>query len=632
MEQSQQLGGAYGLQKTAILFAVLLCAGVAFAVIPAAGETTIADCKENDSTAVIDESGLYTLAGDLSGTETCIEITANNVTLDGQGASVTADDISASGIVATGVTNVTVTNLSVSGWGAGISYENSTDSIITDVTATGNDYGIYIEDSEAILVEDTSATENDYGVYAESSLDTVVYRTVATENDDTGVSFYQSSDGAVIESNASANGFAGIYVYDGTENTIIDSVANDNEDDSGLWLEYADENVVVNNTFNGNYWGVALYPDSNNNTLVDNVANDNFYYGFHVYSGSNENVLANNTANRNLEYGGFVIEPDSNDNELVDNTAQDNLWDVYIEDSTGNTVTDLDIGNSTAPETTLSFSAEDIQLRSVDSPPSDPVGYVGIDRYFEAESLSDSAFLNVSLQYESEDIPDDAEASLLDLLRYDGDDWMSVGATVDTEAQVVTANITEFSTVGAFAQGTLSNLDIAGQGTDAVIAPGASENVSVLVTNLGDESESFPVTLTIENGGEQVTETVNTTELAVGENETVVFEAVTDALELGSYDVTVSTGDVALSGSLSVNPDVTGDGQPARDTTGDGLLNDINGDGEFTIADVQALFTNLNTPVVQENYELFRFAGVETERVSVFDVQGLFTQYQQQAT
>ena len=72
-------------------------------------------------------------------------------------------------------------------------------------------------------------------------------------------------------------------------------------------------------------------------------------------------------------------------------------------------------------------------------------------------------------------------------------------------------------------------------------------------------------------------------------------------------------------------PDVTGDGNRAADTTGDGLLNDVNGDGKFNVGDVQALNDNLNSDAVQSNPELFNFNEEHNpEEVTMLDVQALF--------
>lgn len=64
-----------------------------------------------------------------------------------------------------------------------------------------------------------------------------------------------------------------------------------------------------------------------------------------------------------------------------------------------------------------------------------------------------------------------------------------------------------------------------------------------------------------------------------------------------------------------------------RDPDSDGLYEDIDGDGEFTIGDVQAFFQNRNSDVVQANSELFNFSGNNPDEVTVGDIQGLFQRF-----
>jgi hypothetical protein len=89
-----------------------------------------------------------------------------------------------------------------------------------------------------------------------------------------------------------------------------------------------------------------------------------------------------------------------------------------------------------------------------------------------------------------------------------------------------------------------------------------------------------------------------------------------------------TAGNILDQETASVGIDVNGNGSTAADTTGDGLLNDINGDGNFDIFDVQMLFDNIGTATVQENPDLFDFSGIDDDRVSIFDIQGLFTELQ----
>lgn len=180
---------------------------------------------------------------------------------------------------------------------------------------------------------------------------------------------------------------------------------------------------------------------------------------------------------------------------------------------------------------------------------------------------------------------------------------------------------------------TLEAIDIAGQGDDAIISATAqetaNESVSVTVTNTDGVAQTVDISLVITSPEDttEVDEIKTSEEIPAGETGTVTFENVTGGLEIKTepYTVSASTQGQEITGSLAVHPDLAGDGNSARDTTGDGLLNDINGDNTVTVADVQLLFQNLNEPIVQDNYEFFRFAGLSSERVSVFDLQALFS-------
>jgi hypothetical protein len=77
--------------------------------------------------------------------------------------------------------------------------------------------------------------------------------------------------------------------------------------------------------------------------------------------------------------------------------------------------------------------------------------------------------------------------------------------------------------------------------------------------------------------------------------------------------------------TAAVEFEIGGNNLPT-DTTGDGKLNDINGDGEFNIFDVQEFFINFETAPVQTAPALFNFDGSDPEspEINIFDVQSLF--------
>jgi PKD repeat protein len=79
------------------------------------------------------------------------------------------------------------------------------------------------------------------------------------------------------------------------------------------------------------------------------------------------------------------------------------------------------------------------------------------------------------------------------------------------------------------------------------------------------------------------------------------------------------------------NVTVSGDGPPviigdssASDPDGDGLFEDINGDGKFTLKDVQTLFEEADSDIVRNNSALFNFDNSEPPAVTLSDVRALF--------
>lgn len=75
-------------------------------------------------------------------------------------------------------------------------------------------------------------------------------------------------------------------------------------------------------------------------------------------------------------------------------------------------------------------------------------------------------------------------------------------------------------------------------------------------------------------------------------------------------------------------PPVTGE-NPPQDLDDDDLYEDIDGDGDFTIGDVQLFFQNRHAAVIQDNAASFNFSGNNPDEVTISDVQALFQQFQE---
>jgi hypothetical protein len=91
--------------------------------------------------------------------------------------------------------------------------------------------------------------------------------------------------------------------------------------------------------------------------------------------------------------------------------------------------------------------------------------------------------------------------------------------------------------------------------------------------------------------------------------------------------VTVTAGQTTTADlNLSPLPRLTSN--PVADPNGDGLYEDIRGDGSVNVLDVQTLFNNLDDVTLQSNAEKFDFSGTGGD-VTVIDVQALFNMIQQ---
>jgi parallel beta-helix repeat protein len=343
---------------------------------------TISDCQATDYTAAIDTPGKYVLANDVQGSATCIEITADDVVLDGQGHTVegSAPDNGAVGIKAESVTNVTLTDVEVRGWDSsfsrGLLFGFVTDGSIVNVTATANQGGIYLD---------------------------------------------KFNDGvSVTDSNASQNANHGLFMRDSTDNVVRNNTVRSND------FVDIQSNAGINNTFE-------------NNTLR---ANGDEGIRLHDNFGNQESTVANNTAINNGD-AGFFTGGGSN-NAFTDNVARGNGAAVELGSNAGSSDVDrLDVGESTAANTTVSLTGENVTVSGYQTPPDNPEA-TGIGRYVLAQNTTAEAALNLTLEYDDADLTD-VDESTLELWHHNLSGWSArPGSSLSVTNQTATAN---FSTV-----------------------------------------------------------------------------------------------------------------------------------------------------------------------------------------
>jgi hypothetical protein len=183
---------------------------------------------------------------------------------------------------------------------------------------------------------------------------------------------------------------------------------------------------------------------------------------------------------------------------------------------------------------------------------------------------------------------------------------------------------------------------------------------SVLLTESIEPGETIDLSLTLDEvNGEQAAENVTVTAsdlTATGDTTipapNISFESndmtvssptqypytvsIPDDLEIGTYTGTLSvsssnaeslTIDVGIQVSDPQSAPTVINDSPAQDLNDDGLYEDVNGDGEFNIADVNTFFENYEGDAIQNNPDLFKFNDDET--VDITDVNRLFQLSQQ---
>lgn len=200
---------------------------------------------------------------------------------------------------------------------------------------------------------------------------------------------------------------------------------------------------------------------------------------------------------------------------------------------------------------------------------------------------------------------------------------------VSSEADFETAPVTVEE--GAFFDVEITDLE------DEVVA-GESITVGYEVNYTGDEETTLDIPFEV-NGVEKAVEQNVTLDSNDSWVDTFTYE--TDEDDVPSIELTISTVgyDTATQDDFETvtvavvepegPPSLPGFEDPPQDLSDDGLYEDIDGDGESDVLDVQVLFENLYEHEVQEYAEFYDFARLDSDNVTIFDVQALFNYMQQ---
>ena len=340
-----KLGRFTFMKRTFRVAVELLALGILVVILATGSAAAISSCQE------LNQSQTYQLENNIvkDTTKQCLEITADDLVLEGNGKEVngvnrTADS---AGIFVSDTNNVTVKNLgNVTGWDFGIVVSESNDVRLTNNTANNNGEtttssdgaGIASGESEDVNLTGNTANNNNPNGILLAVLSSVLSDNTANSNEASGIVLGNSVRNELTGNKANGNGAFGVWLRQNSNfNNLTDNVARDNiggEDSAGIYLggaQSVNNNTLVNNTATGDQrYGIYL-SEASDNELRENKANENNEAGIYLTQSSIGNNLTDNMANRNglrFKNGsgifGIWLDDGSNRNNLTGNEAFDN--------------------------------------------------------------------------------------------------------------------------------------------------------------------------------------------------------------------------------------------------------------------------------------------------------------------
>jgi len=304
-----------------------------------------------------------TLTADMNCADTALFISADHVTLDCNGSTITGAGLGNGIDNSGGYDYTTVENCNITGFGSGIDFENGASyGTIINNTASSNGYaGIYMDYCSDSTVSSNNVSSNgDSGIYiADGSTHNTVANNAADSNSNNGIWIDSSPSNIVADNTLSSNVGDGIDLSssDGnniTGNTLVNNDAKKktgNLQPAGIELTSSSNNILTGNTVNySNNNGISLDTtkgggNSGNNTIADNTLSSNVAEGIYLGYGFN-NTIADNTLSSNGDSGIYLTEG-STYNTIISNIISNNTSEgIWIDSSSDNPIYNNFLNNS----------------------------------------------------------------------------------------------------------------------------------------------------------------------------------------------------------------------------------------------------------------------------------------------
>lgn len=367
-------------RRLAVLVATLLVCSV-LGPAAAATDASAAD-HEIDSCTAIDDPGEYEFVEDVQTDQTgsCIEIQADNVTIDGNGhvlAGPGADSNATGFEIDNRVSDVTIRNVEVAGWERGLDARGS------------------------YTLEDAVIRDNDDGLFNDNAIPAHL-RNVTVEGNDNGISSTRAGvNGVDVTVRENGNG---IFGMDGGNYDLEESRVVDNEG-YGIKIEHSSSVTLNNSTVSGN-GGHGIYFPRPGKSVTGYVENTT------VSDNGGDGIRAASDTHRPIRLIDVTVE--GNDGHEVNGAPTDEPLDSADETSSI-TADGLQVGSSA----TTAFEEETIRLEPVDrgSLPERENGTAAGDGLNVSGNVSGPVDLELDV---------DTDDETVDIWRHAGSGWETV--------------------------------------------------------------------------------------------------------------------------------------------------------------------------------------------------------------
>ncbi len=309
------------------VFIVFLCILVTMCFLSrpswsAEGRMPVSECKP------ITASGSYIVTSDLSTTCGCIDIQANNVTLNLDGHTIVSNGTtqSCSVISTTNYTDITIKNGTIKGGGYGINLQNS---------VTQSDFNLLnltiIESSYSAIKISGSSSCNTDAIYARAHIMNKKMRILSASFPGMFLSCIESS---LLQFNTMIGGNGGILI-DNSRNILIEKNTI-SQSGNAILISSSYYNKIKHNNVSANNGGIQLAGGSYN-SVTGNDASGNSYCGIRL-SGASSNLVTDNSATNNASYG-ICLDSSALNNFISSNQISDNgTFGMYFDTSTSGNV------------------------------------------------------------------------------------------------------------------------------------------------------------------------------------------------------------------------------------------------------------------------------------------------------